>query len=158
MAVLSARRVLQLIGRFFDACEMISPYTPYCKDFACIEQPGELAVEDPGRVSYFPVYRRVRAEDRGSCRQLSGHGDAAAGIIILSCAGRAGRKFSHRGTLTVVRERIDDTVAGSAVHAGSCPVILISSAFVRKYLQYSHRRSRYPVGSCRSVNLSRLAK
>ena len=30
--------VLQPIGRFFDACEMKSSYTPHCKDFSCIEQ------------------------------------------------------------------------------------------------------------------------
>ena len=76
----------------------------------------------------------------------------AGGIRIFPCTGRAQGEFRHGGPLTVIRERRDDAVAGSAVHAGRCPVICHIFRLLKNIVDARHRRSRYRAGSSRSVN------
>ena len=109
---------------------MKSPHTPHCKDPACIQQfcclpdwiqAFNLVSESIGQFNL----RAAGAAGNRLCMVAP-----ATRIPILLGADRTWGEFCHGCPFAVVRDFIDDTIAGSAVYTGSCPVIFVSPAFV----------------------------
>lgn len=79
-------------------------------------------------------YRGAIGAQQGECGPAGSTGNrlcmmaAGGGVGILVFACTADGKCVHPGTLPVIGQTANDTVAGAAVHTGGGPVSLVSAA------------------------------